>query len=94
MLRKAGLKETASVSWGLLMIKLEGSMQVDIPDAIYLVIYTTDELMGSRTSEYMATQILPIPVTISGGLLIGAVPAGVLPVEIPSSPFGWVSARG
>jgi hypothetical protein len=90
MLKKAGIKETASISWGLLMLKLEGSILVDIPDARYLVIYTTKELM-LKTSEYMSQQIQPIPVPIPGGVLIGAVPAGKLPVAIPYSPFGWIS---
>lgn len=90
ILRKAGLKETASVSWGLLMLKLECSILVDIPAAKYLVIYTTKELM-LKTNEYMEQQILPIPVPIPGGVLIGAVPAGKLPVAIPHSPFGWIS---
>jgi hypothetical protein len=89
VLKKAGFKETVSVSWGL-MLKLEGSMQVDIADARYLVIYTTKELMG-KTSEHMAKQIMPIPFPISGGYLIGAIPAGTLPVNIPNSPFGLIS---
>lgn len=90
VVKKAGLKETASISWGLLRLKLEGAILVDIP-AKYLVVYTTKELMGTRTSEHMSEQLQPIPVPISGGVLIGAVPAGKLPVAIPHSPFGWIS---
>ncbi|NIX00506.1 MAG: hypothetical protein GWN13_20095, partial [Phycisphaerae bacterium] len=75
VVKKAGLKETASISWGLLMLKLEGSMLVDIPNAKYLVIYTTKELLR-KTSKHMAKQIQPIPAPIPGGVLIGAVPAG------------------
>ncbi|MFQ5598613.1 MAG: MalM family protein [Nitrospiria bacterium] len=91
VVKKAGLKETASISWGLLRLKLEGTIFVDMPNAKYLVVYTTKELMGTRTSEHMSKQIQPIPVPIPGGVLIGAVPAGVLPVDIPHSPFGWLS---
>jgi hypothetical protein len=89
-LKKAGIKETASESWWLMRIKLEGSIRVDIPDAGYLVIYTTKELLR-KTSQYMAKQIQPLPIPIPGGVLIGAVPAGELPVAIPNSPFGWIS---
>lgn len=93
VLKKAGLKETASVSWGLLMLKLEGSMQVDIADARYLVIFTTKELMGISTSEHTVQRVQPIPVPIPSGVLIGAVPWGKKSVTIPNSPFGWLSIR-
>lgn len=89
-LTKSGLKETSSVSWGLLRLKLETSFLVDIPDAKYLVIYTTRELMESKTSEYMANQMQPIPIPVPGGLIIGAIPLDPLPVNIPHSPFGWI----
>lgn len=93
ILQKAGIKETASVSWGLMKLKLEGSILVDIPDARYLVVYTTKELMLD-TSLFMHRAILPIPVPISGGVLIGAVPSPhSIPLYIPHSPFGWVSVH-
>lgn len=91
-LKKAGLKETASVSWGLLMLKLEGSMLVDIADAKYLLIYTTKELL-LKTSEHTVQRIQPIPFPIPGGMLIGAVPTHKEPVAIPRSPFGWISLK-
>jgi len=89
ILKKAGIRETASVSWGLLMLKLEGSILVDIPDARYLLVYTTEKLLGT-TSKYMALRMQPFPFPIPGGVLIGAAPTHKEPVAIPSSPFGWV----
>ena len=89
-LMKAGMSETASVNWGLLMLKLDGSILDDISDARYLVVYTTKELMG-KTSGHMAKQIQPIPVPIPRGIMTGALPEGEVPVNIPHSPFGWLS---
>jgi hypothetical protein len=91
VLKKAGIKETASVSWGLLRLKLEGAMQVDKPDARYLVIYTTKELMIKRRSEYTTKRIVPIAVPYNSGALIAGVPMGEKYVTIPNSPFGWIS---
>jgi maltose operon periplasmic protein len=89
VLKKAGFKETISVSWGM-MLKLEGSMQVDIADARYLVIYTTKELMV-KTSEYWAKRPIPIDPFTPGTVFLLAIPDVGLPVDIPHSPFGLIS---
>lgn len=82
--KKAGFEETMSSSWGL-MIKFEGSMVVDMPDASYLLVYTTEELLR-KTSPYVAQRTMPI---IFPGL-VGALPWGKEIVKIPCSPFGLI----
>lgn len=80
---KAGFFETASATWGL-MVKMDGSMVVDKPEARYLLVYTTDELLKAAT-PYRVWRTMPI---ILPGGIVGVVPTNRETVEVPHSPFG------
>jgi maltose operon protein len=84
--KKAGMTETASVSWTALGIKFDDALQVDNPDARYVVVYTTDEMLEA-VSPYSTVQI--VPVIIPG--IVTAVPIGKEAVLIPHSPHGILS---
>ncbi len=83
---KAGLAETASVSWTALGIKFEDHLPVIHPDARYVVIYTTDEMLKT-VSPYSTVRI--VPVILPG--MVTALPAGKEMVLIPHSPHGILS---
>lgn len=91
-IEKAGLGETAAVSWELLTLKLDGSILVDAPDATYMVMYTTSKLLA-RKNRYMTLATQPVPIPVSGGMLWGIAPVGKRPVDVPNSPFGWISVE-
>lgn len=82
VLSKADYGETASETWGL-PIKLEGSVQVDDPNAKYLLVFTTRELM-MQVSPYLARQAVPI---ILPGV-VTAIPGPEETVYIRHSAFG------
>lgn len=82
MLRKAGFNETLAETGGL-AVKLEGTVLVDNPDAKYVLVFTTRELMAG-TSLYSTRQAIPI---ILPGL-VTAVPGPKGIVAINHSPFG------
>ncbi len=83
---KAGVSETASVSWTALGIKFEDYLQVDHPDARSVVIYTTDEMLKT-VSPYSTVRIAPV--VLPG--IVTAVPIGKEMVLIPHSPHGMLS---
>jgi maltose operon protein len=83
---KAGIAETASVSWTALGIKFEDALPVNQPDARYVVIYTTDEMLKT-VSPYATVRI--VPVILPG--LVTALPADREMVLIPHSPYGVLS---
>ncbi len=84
-IKKAGLRETASVSWRASMVKIEGYMLIDRPDARYFIIYTTDELLEKK-SPYSTWRVMPF---IFPGI-VGALPTYKETIEIPHSPIGWI----
>jgi hypothetical protein len=84
--KKAGVTETASVSWTALGIKFEDALLVDHRDARYVVVYTTDEMLKT-VSPYSTLRIAPV---ILPGL-VTAVPTGTDMVLIPHSPQGILS---
>jgi maltose operon protein len=83
---KAGVTETASVSWTALGIKFEDSLRVDDADARYVVIYTTDEMLMT-VSPYSTVRIAPV---ILPGM-VAALPTGTETVLVPHSPHGILS---
>ena len=83
---KAGVTETASVSWTALGVKFEDVLLVDHPDARYVVIYTTDEMLKT-VSPYSTVRITPI---ILPGMAT-ALPTDRELVIIPHSPHGILS---
>ncbi len=83
---KAGVTETASVSWTALGIKFEDALRVNHPDARSVVIYTTDEILKT-VSPYSTVRIAPV---ILPGL-VTALPYGKEMVLIPHSPYGILS---
>ncbi len=83
---KAGMTETASVSWTALGIKFEDALLVDHPDARYVVIYTTDEMLKT-VSPYSTVRIAPV---ILPGI-VTALPIGKEMVLILHSPYGILS---
>ncbi len=83
---KAGVTETAAVSWTALGIKFEDDLLVNRPDARYLVIYTTDEMLKT-VSPYSAIRIAPV---ILPGI-VTALPTGKERILIPHSPYGVLS---
>ena len=86
-LEKAGFIETTKETWGL-MYKLEGEMRFteDNNDERYLIIQTTDELLGAKTS---LSTWRTVPVILPG--IVGVVPTGTKEVVIPHSPAGRIS---
>lgn len=83
---KAGTIETASVSWTALGIKFEDSLLVNHPEARYIVIYTTDEMMET-VSPYSTVRIAPV--VLPG--IVTALPTGKEMVLVPHSPHGILS---
>ncbi len=83
---KAGVTETASVSWTALGIKFEDYLRVNHPDARFVVIYTTDEMLKT-VSPYSTVRFAPV---ILPGM-VTALPTGKDRVLIPHSPYGILS---
>ncbi len=83
---KAGVAETAAVSWTALSIKFEDSLLVDRPDARFVVIYTTNDMLIT-VSPYSSVRIAPV--MLPG--LVTAVPIGTDTIYIPHSPHGILS---
>lgn len=81
-LSKVGVKEAAAETWGL-PIKLEGFVLVDRPNAKYILVFTTQELM-SRASPYETRRVVPI--IVPG--VVTAIPGGKETMYIRHSPFG------
>ena len=87
-LKKAGVAETASISWTALPVKFEGSFFIDSPNARYIVIFTTEKLLNS-SSPFLTTRT--VPMVLPGAT--GAIPLGNETVYIPHSPFGILHIR-
>ena len=87
-LMKAGVSETASVSWTALRIKFDGSFFVDNPTARYAVIFTTEKLLSSSSAF---STIRFVPIIVPG--IVGALPTGSDIVYIPHSPFGLLNIK-
>lgn len=81
-LRKVGYREVAKETGGL-PVKLEGSILVDNPNAKYILIFTTQKLMSSK-SPYVTLDVMPI---ILPGV-VTAIPTGKSTKQIHHSPFG------
>lgn len=75
----------ASSKIGGLPIKLEATLLVDKPDAIYMLVYTTQALMRS-TSPYDTIKLAPV---ILPGF-VTAIPTGEETVQIRHSAFGML----
>lgn len=69
-------------TWGL-PLRLEGSVTAHNPAIKYVVVYTTTELLDSRT-PHVTRRVVPI---ILPGT-VGAIPTGKRQVYIQHSPFG------
>jgi hypothetical protein len=85
---KAGMAETASVSWTALGIKFEDALPVDHSDARYVIIYTTNELL-TTVSPYSTLHIAPVILPN----IVTVVPIGTDMVLIPHSPHGILSVE-
>lgn len=86
-LRRASYAETAAETWGLPW-KLEGSVRFDAENRAerYLVVLTTDELLGRSTS----TETLRIvPVILPG--IVTAIPTTKEQVAVPHTPAGHLN---
>lgn len=81
---RSGLVETASASWNVLRIKVEGSVLIDDPRARYVVVYTTYDLL-SGGSLFDALARVPVPVGLGKFVPI---PVGFEEVGVRHSPFG------
>lgn len=86
-LLKAGFSETAKETWGL-MYKLVVELHFEESNKLerYLIVLTTKELLGAKTS---LSTLRVVPIVWPG--VVGAIPVGTKEVLIPHSPAGRIN---
>lgn len=86
-LLKAGFFETAKETWGL-MHKLVVELHFEESNKLekYLIVLTTNELLGAKTS---LSTLRVVPIVWPG--VVGAIPIGTKEVLIPHSPVGRIN---
>jgi maltose operon protein len=86
-LQKAGFSETAKETWGLMYkLVVELPFEESEKHERYLIVLTTNELLGAKTS---LSTLRVAPIVWPG--LVGAIPVGTKEVLIPHSPVGRIN---